>query len=145
MVETGRLGFCIDEACGRPLADILCRVRAPGAPRIHESRDLGLIGVSDEILMAELGQRGFAAFVTRDSRILNASLRRAAWRQSGLTIFVLERRWGNLNLFEQARRLIWCWPDLAEALSAGPAGAAWQVHHDVRTPKLVRLFLETPE
>lgn len=106
MAAPSRVGFCLDEACGRPLAGVLRALRAPGAPDIQDVRELGLHGTSDDILMIELGRRNFAALITRDSRILKAAMRRDAWQHSGLTLFILSGKWGNLDLFEQSRRLI---------------------------------------
>jgi hypothetical protein len=140
MAAAGRIGFCIDEACGRQIAAILRNLRAPGGPDIHDAREIGLGGVADDILMIELGKRGFTALVTRDSRILNASIRRDAWLQSGLTLFVLDGKWGSLTLFEQARRMIWWWPSWIAASAEGPQGAAWRVAPD--PPKIARIFSE---
>jgi hypothetical protein len=64
MVQAGRVGICLDEAVGRGIADILRRWRAPGSPDIVDVWDLGLEGVSDEVLLSGLGKRGFAALLT---------------------------------------------------------------------------------
>lgn len=142
MASAGRVGFCLDETCGRRVAEALRDFRAPGAPHINDVREIGLSGATDEILMRELGRRGIAALVTLDSRILNASLRRAAWRESGLTLFVLDGKWGNLSLFEQARRLMWWWPLFAGKASDGPQGAAWRVPLETAAGKIARIFAE---
>jgi hypothetical protein len=117
-------------------------LRAPGAPQIHDVRELGLHGMADEVLMIELGKLGYAGFVTRDSRILNAAIRRDAWLHSGLTLFVLDGKWGSLLLFEQARRLIWCWPELIKRQTEGPQGAAWKVAPDPSPSSIVRIFAD---
>ena len=140
MAAPGRLGTCLDEACGRPMAAVLRTLRAPGSPDIHDVREIGLAGASDEVLMRELGQRGYAAMVTRDSSILNASLRRAAWRDSGLTLFVLTGKWGNLSLFDQARHLLWWWPTFASRVADGPHGSAWRIAPEMTASHIVRIF-----
>lgn len=140
MAAASRVGFCIDEACGRPIADILRTLRAPIGPDIHDVREIGLGGVADDILMIELGKREFIAFVTRDSRILNAAIRRDAWLHSGLTLFVLDGKWGSFSLFEQARRMIWWWPSWVARSAEAPQGAAWRVAPD--PPKITRIFGE---
>lgn len=142
MVLEGRVGVCLDEACGRQLAAIMRGLRAPGAPEIHDVREIGLDGVADDVLMIELGKRGFAGFVTRDSRILKAAIRRDAWRRSALTLFVLDGKWGSLLLFEQARRLIWLWPELMKRQADGPQGAAWRVAPDASASGIVRIFAD---
>jgi hypothetical protein len=110
-------------------------------PGIQDMREMGLSGCSDEVLMMELHKRNFTALVTKDSRILNAALRRAAWHSSGLTLFVLDGKWGNISLFEQARRLIWWWPALVEQALAGPAGGAWRIAPDMQPSGMRQLFL----
>lgn len=117
-------------------------MRAPGAPHITDVRDLGLGNVADDILLIELGKRGFAAMVTRDSSILSATLRREAWQHSALTLFVLDGRWGNLALFEMARRLIWWWPDLHAKTIEGPQGAAWRVLPDPGPANIRRILAD---
>lgn len=145
MASEGSLAVCIDEALGRKLAPILRELRAPGAPAIEDTRELGLSGCSDEVLMAELRKRGFTIMVTKDSRILNAALRRAAWQASGLSLFILDGKWGNFRLFEQARRLIWWWPSVVEQAVAGPAGGAWRIAPDLQPSGMQQLFLPPAE
>ena len=69
-----------------------------------------------------------------------ASVRRDAWRASGLTLFVLAGAWGNLRLFDQARALVWWWPLLVTQANAGPVGAAWRVPVQLRPTGLQRIF-----
>lgn len=126
MVQAGRVGICLDEAAGRGFAKILRQLRAPGGPDIHDVWDLELNGASDEVLLFELGKRGFAALLTRDSSMLAASVRRDVWRASSVSIFMCEGRWGNLMLFEIGRRLIWYWPMVIQQMQEGPQGGAWR-------------------
>jgi hypothetical protein len=76
MAQARRVGICLDESCGRPLAGVLRDLRAPGSPHIEDIREIGLGEVADDVLLMELGKRGFAALVTLDSRMLSAALRR---------------------------------------------------------------------
>ena len=140
MAGEGSLTFCLDESMGRPLADILCKLRAPCSPNIFDMRALGFAGVSDEVWLAALPKQGVNAVVTMDSRILNASIRREVWRMAGLTLFVLDRKWGNLSLFEQGRCLIWWWPFIADTAATGPQGAAWKLSASLGTSGLQRMF-----
>lgn len=142
MAGQSGLKFCIDEALGRPLASALCLLRAPGAPNIHDMRELSYSGVSDEVWLAALPRDGVHVVVTKDSRILNATVRRDVWRTAGLSLFVLDAKWGNLTLFEQARRLIWWWPVIAAQAALGPQGAAWRVSADMSAGGMQRLFGE---
>jgi hypothetical protein len=126
MAVAGGLAFCTDESMGRPLAELLRRLRAPGAPRIHDLRELGLSGSADEVWMPTLARQDIQVVVTLDSRILKATVRRDVWRAAGLSLFVMDAAWGNLTIFEQARRLIWWWPEIVAQSEAGPQGGAWQ-------------------
>ncbi len=140
MAESGSLTYCLDETVGHQLPAILRQLRAPGSPGIHGVRDLGLGGVTDTVLLAELHARGIKVMVTRDSRILNASIRRDAWRASGVTLFVCDSRWGNLLLFQLATRHIVWWPRIVEQAQVGPQGSAWRV--PLNDGAMVRLFAD---
>lgn len=59
MAVKGSLTFCLDESMGRPLADILCRLRAPCAPNIFDMRALGFAGASDETWLGRLTRLGW--------------------------------------------------------------------------------------
>jgi PIN like domain len=140
MAETGSLRLCLDECLGKHLPEVLRTLRAPAAPLIHGTRELGLNGVTDAVLMGELRDRGITALVTGDSRILAASIRRDAWRAASLTMFVMDGKWGNVSLFRRARGLIWWWPQIAAHASSGPQGAAWDVPFELREGAMARMF-----
>lgn len=143
MAGQGGVVFCIDESFGRPMADILCRVRAPGSPGIRSLHDLGFSGAKDEVWLGALSDRGVQAVVTRDSRILKATIRRDVWRAAGLTLFVLEAKWSELRLFDQVRGLVWWWPNIFAQADGGPRGAAWRIPvPPAFSGKMTRLFAE---
>ena len=145
MAPASRLGICLDEALGRKIAAILRDLKAPGAPNIHDARDVGLSGASDEVVLHELAGRRFAALVTRDSSMLSASVRRDVWRASGVSVFMYDGKWGNLLLFEQARRLIWWWPEIITQASGGPQGGAWRVPVEFKPKGLQQVFAEVSD
>jgi hypothetical protein len=142
MVQTSRVGICIDEAVGRGFAAILRGWRAPGSPAIQDVWELGLNGTSDEVLLDKLRKRGFAALLTRDSSMLSASVRRDVWRTSSMSIFMCEGKWGNLPLFEIGRRLIWYWPAVVQQVQEGPQGGAWRISIDLRHDGIRRVLAE---
>ena len=94
------------------------------------------------MLLGELGNRGFLALVTRDSSMLSASVRRDVWRVSGVSVFMCEGKWGNLRLFDQARRLLWWWPEIIAQAAAGPQGGAWRVPAEMKPNGLQQVFAE---
>jgi hypothetical protein len=140
MAETDSLTYCLDETVGDQLPAILRQLRAPGAPGIHGVRELGLGSVTDAVLFDQLRTRNVGVMVTRDSRILNASVRRDAWRASGVTLFVCDSKWGNLPLFQLASRHIVWWPRIVEQAQTGPQGAAWRL--PLNDGAMVRLFAD---
>ncbi len=143
MAGEGRVAFCVDECLGHTLAETLRALRAPGAPHIYGMRELGFSAAKDEVWLGALPQRGVHTVVTRDSRILRASVRREVWRAAGLTLFILDAPWSDLRLFDQARGLIWWWPAIVRQAGAGPAGSAWRVPlPPTHVPEMVRLFAD---
>jgi hypothetical protein len=140
MVETRRVGICLDEATGRGFTEVLRTLRAPGLPDIHDVWDLGLPGTTDEVLLSELGKRRIAALLTRDSSMLSASVRRDVWRVSGVSVFMCEGKWGTLKLFEIARRLIWYWPAIMQQVHEGPQGGAWRISSELRDNGIRRVL-----
>ncbi len=142
MVQAGCVGICIDEAAGRGFAQKLRDWRAPGKPDIYDVWDLGLNGTSDEVLLSQLGNRGFAALVTRDTSMLSASVRRNVWRSSGISVFMGDGKWGNLPLFEIARGLLWYWPMIVQQVREGPQGGAWRPSAELRRNGMHRVLAD---
>ena len=140
MAQDGSLTYLLDESMGRPIANVLRLIRAPGAPHIHDARDAGFAGMKDEALMRRARAQAYDVIVWADSRVLNASIRRNAWRETGLKMFVLGARWADLKLFEQARHLIWWWPAIVAQAESSPAGSAWHVPVEFRPDAIVRMF-----
>lgn len=143
MARASGLGYCLDESMGRPLAGTLRTLRtlrAPGAPAIHDIREPDLGGAHDETWLALLPGKGVHVMVTRDSSVLAASVRRGVWQAWGLTLFVLDGEWGNLRLFEQARRLIWWWPLIVQQAEEGPQGGVWRLAADFQASGMKRIF-----
>ena len=90
MARASGLGYCLDESMGRPLAGTLRILRAPGAPAIHDIRELDLGETRDETWLAMLPGKSVHVVVTKDSSVLAASVRRGVWQACGLTLFVLD-------------------------------------------------------
>jgi hypothetical protein len=95
-------------------------------------RELGLGETTDEVLFRELHRRNFRAVVTKDSKILAASVRRQAWQTTTLSLFVFHGSCGNLPLFEQMRCLIWWWPSIYQEAAQGVSPAVWTVRRELR-------------
>jgi hypothetical protein len=141
MAAPRSLKICLDESMGRRAGELLISLRAPGHPDIYDMRALGLANqsTSDVVLLAELAKRDMHVLITKDSRMLAASIRQEAWRASQLTLFLLEGKWGNLAIFEQVRRLLWWWPHIIAQANEGPQGSAWKVSATLTESGLKRI------
>jgi len=147
-----RFGAPRIDGTGVPTSVIAAAVRAEGGGEaamgaVAEWYGVPLEGVQNAMRFetewlskAALPEKGISAVVTMDSRILSASIRREVWRVAGLTLFVMDGKWGNLSLFEQGRRLIWWWPSIAAVAMTGPQGAAWSVLVALVPSGLYRIF-----
>lgn len=88
------LTFVLDQNLGGAMIEIVRLAKARPVGRITTLSELGYAGdTEDEDWMTDLGSRGDYVAVTRDSRILDAAVRRAAWRSSGIRILLL-KDWG---------------------------------------------------
>lgn len=133
--ETGGLTFVLDQNFGARTLDFLKLARLAPLGRITSLTELGFAAdVPDEDWMPALGARGPHAVVTRDGEILRASVRLHAWMASGLTLLLLDGRWGQLRIPELTRALVYWWPLMAEQAQAAMPGTAWTVPHKVPSP-----------
>lgn len=143
--EAGGLTFVFDQNFGEKTVELLRLGRMRPVDRITTLTELGYAAdAPDEEWMPRLGARGQHAVITRDGEILRASVRLDAWKASGLTLLLLDGRWGQLPLHELTRALIYWWPLMVEQAAAAKPGTAWTVPHVVPAPpKGIRLV--TPQ
>jgi hypothetical protein len=133
--EASGLTFVLDQNFSQKTLDILGAARMKPEGRITSLTELGYAGDAlDEDWMVALGKTGSHAVVTRDGEILRASVRIEAWQQSGLTLMLLDGRWGQLPVNELMRALIYWWPLIVDQAEAGKPGTAWTVPRTVPSP-----------
>lgn len=114
------------------LIAVIRAARAVGYKRTHLLPELGIRrGTLDPDLLAELGKRGVRALVARDGKMLDPVIQRGAWREAGITLFLLGTKWGGLPLGELARRFLFLWPTIVDYTDKGGIGAAWRVSPSV--------------
>lgn len=65
--------------------------------------------------------------LTRDSAILSVAAQSAAWRGSGLRLFLLSRGWGQMPAPELARAVLYWWPEIVAYANSSAPGSAWTV------------------
>jgi hypothetical protein len=137
------LTFVLDENT----AGVLPAVRACRALGYERVTDLPAQGIApgtlDTDLLRQLGARGRFALLARDGRMLEPLIQRQAWRESGVTVFLLGKSWGNLKLAELSRRLLFLWPTLVEHAEQGGQGVAWRVSPTIPGPAINALRLVT--
>jgi hypothetical protein len=128
----GSLTFALDRNLGPNVLRILQLAKIDPVGRITSLEEMGIAGnTPDETWLGELGKLGKFVAVTRDGDILNAIVRPAAWRSSGVSLLLLDRKWGSLPLREIARTLLFWWPHMVAHARAGVAGTAWTVSHNM--------------
>jgi hypothetical protein len=132
--NSGGLTFVFDENLGGVLSILrMARVRPEGM--LTSLAELGFPeGASDEDWISELGRRGNFVAVTRDGEILNAAVRREAWRASGVRLLLLDKKWGMMPIRDMVRALLYWWPLMVRYAQAGAPGTAWTVSHKVQEP-----------
>jgi hypothetical protein len=109
--------------------------RASGHDRVLDLPAQGIPpGTLDPDMLRQLGQRGRFALVARDGRMLEPLTQRQAWRESGVTIFLLGKQWGKLKLGELSRRFLFLWPTLMDHAEQGGQGVAWRVSPSIPGP-----------
>jgi hypothetical protein len=114
---------------------VLRSSRAMAHERVTDLPSLGIAaGTLDAELLRQLGKRGHFALVGRDGRMLEPLTQRQAWRESGVTVFLLGKKWGSLKLGELSRRLLFLWPALVDYAEQGGQGVAWRVSPAIPGP-----------
>jgi hypothetical protein len=71
---------------------------------------------------------GFSLTPSPDSSsAVRLSSRHCSWRASRVTLFLLGKQWGKLELGELARRSLFVWPPIVARARDGQQGVAWRV------------------
>jgi len=92
----------------------------------------------DPVWLVGLGQREPDVIViSADPRISKSPHERAAWLESGLTIFFL-RSFADLPRWQQAARLVKWWPDIVKEAKKAARGSGFLVSVQGKIEKLKR-------
>jgi hypothetical protein len=130
----GGLTFVFDENLGGIL-EIMRMARVHPVGMLTNLHELGFRpGTPDEVWISDLGERGGHVVVTRDGRILNAAVRREAWRASGIRLLLLDGKWGQMPIRDIVRALFYWWPLMVQYAQAGSPGTVWKVSRNVPEP-----------
>jgi hypothetical protein len=141
---SGGLTFVLDENLGGNVLSILRMARVQPEGMLTSLEELGFsAGDADEDWISALGQRGNFVAITRDGEILNAAVRRDAWRASGVRLLLLDKKWGLMPIRDIVRSLLYWWPMMVHYAQAGAPGTAWTVSHKVQEPPETGIRLVT--
>lgn len=129
------LTYALDQNLAHPLLALLRNARMEPLGRVTSLEELGFApNAKDVDWLLELGRWGSHCVISRDGKILRLTVERQAWRASGVSLLVLDKRWGQLPLSELARRLLYWWPYMVQHAEAGQQGEAWTVPSEVPNP-----------
>ena len=103
--------------------DALCR---PGGVAVEHLRAKFPEDISDVEWIGRLAKEGEWSVITQD-RLIRNPLEKLAFRQSGLTAFVLTKAWARQKYWEKAARLVRWWPRIMEQAELVEGGAAFEV------------------
>lgn len=90
-------------------------------------RDKSPENVEDVDYFGALKSEGNWAVVSGDRKITRVPHERAAWRESGLTVFFLERGWSKLRYWDICWRLVRWWPTILVHAQTTEAGISYLV------------------
>jgi predicted nuclease of predicted toxin-antitoxin system len=81
----------------------------------------------DEEWIRKLGEEGKWVVISGDYRIGKNAHERAAWHQSGLTVFFLNKGWTNLPPLQQHSKLALILDDIIQHASTAKQGAGFMI------------------
>jgi hypothetical protein len=119
--------FIFDHSLPPRFSEILAILEGPAGNGVDHLRRFFPQDTEDPIWLLELAKRApDAIVVTADPRISRGKHERAAWLESGLTVFFL-RSFADLPGSEQAWRLVKWWPSIVQAARKARAGSGFLV------------------
>lgn len=81
----------------------------------------------DEQWIRQLGTEGSWVVISGDYRIGKSAHERAAWHQSGLTVFFLSKGWTNIPPLQQHSKLAAILGDILQAAADGKPGSGFLI------------------
>jgi hypothetical protein len=84
--------------------------------------------VKDEEWICQLGKEGDWIVISGDYRIGRGAHERAAWHQSGLTVFFLSKGWTNIPPLQQHSKLALILDDIVEHAAKAKSGSGFSIH-----------------
>jgi predicted nuclease of predicted toxin-antitoxin system len=82
----------------------------------------------DEEWVRKLGEEGNWIVISGDYRIGRGVHERAAWHQSGLTVFFLSKGWTNIPPLQQHSKLALILDDIIEQATKAKSGSGFSIH-----------------
>lgn len=118
--------FFFDNNLSPHLAKALAALCRPEGVAVEHLRHRFPKNITDVEWIDRLAKEGEWSVITQD-RLIRNPLEKEAFRQSGLTAFVLTRAWASHRYWEKAARLVRWWPRIMEQAELIEGGAAFEV------------------
>ena len=119
--------FILEHSLSPSLSEILAILEGPAGHTVDHLRRFYPQDTKDPVWLPRLGQDAPEVIVlTADPRISRSPQNRAAWLESGLTIFFL-RSFADLSSWEQAWRIVKWWPENVKEASGARRGSGFLV------------------
>jgi predicted nuclease of predicted toxin-antitoxin system len=90
-------------------------------------QDIFPADTKDEQWIRQLGAEGDWIVISGDYRIGKSAHERAAWHQSGLTVFFLNKGWTNLPLLQQHSKLALVLDDIVQHAVTAEQGTGFMI------------------
>ncbi len=119
--------FILEHSLSPSLSEILAILEGPAGHTVDHLRRFYPQETKDAVWLPRLAQDApDVVVITADPRITRSPQERAAWRESGLTIFFL-RSFADLSSWEQAWRIVKWWPEIVKCADSAKPGTGYLV------------------
>ena len=118
--------FFFDNNLSPYLAKALAALCESQDVAVEHLREKFPVATTDVEWIRRLADEGDWSVITQD-RLIRNPLEKEAFRQSGLTAFVLTKTWAGHRYWEKAAQLVRWWPRIMEQAGLVEGGAAFEV------------------
>lgn len=119
--------FFLDNCLAVRHARALHAIVEPDGHAVIHLRDKFEADTPDVQWLQTLGREGDWIVISGDVRIVRNAHERAAWHQSGLTVFFLKPGWTNIAPLEQHAKLAHCLQDIMKCAEHAKKGSGFTV------------------
>ncbi len=118
--------FFFDNNLPPRLARALDALAGPEHSVVH-LKDRFSASTSDEVWLTQLGSEKDWVIISGDQRIRSNPHELKAWKAAKHTTFFLKRAWMTLEFWDQAQKMVKCFPGLIKQAEKAPLGSQFQL------------------